>query len=130
MFLVACAANEEKEGPKLLDTTSKDKRVTPTDTIKKVKSDYKISADLCDVQSINSLIKVGTCCNPSLNVPCIKCLLSLALLIYTKELTLKISCLLGNSDNANFSKCASMISNLLKLRRSKCALSKICIDLI
>jgi len=58
MLLVACTANEEKEASKLLDTTGKDKLVTPTDTIKKVKSDYKISADLCDVQSINSLIKI------------------------------------------------------------------------
>jgi len=58
MFLVACAANEEKESSKKIDTANNDKLVSSTDTTDKVTSGYKISADLCDVQSVNSKIRI------------------------------------------------------------------------
>ena len=56
--LLACASKDGSESSKSHDNLSRLKVVSPTDTIKKVTGNYEVSGDLCDVQSINSKIKI------------------------------------------------------------------------
>lgn len=57
-LLLACASKDGSESSKSHDNLSRLKVVSPTDTIKKVTGNYEVSGDLCDVQSINSKIKI------------------------------------------------------------------------
>ncbi len=57
-LLLACASKDGSESSKSHDNLSRIKVVSPTDTIKKVTGNYEVSGDLCDVQSINSKIKI------------------------------------------------------------------------
>ena len=57
-LLLACASKDGSESSKSHDNLSRIKVVSPTDTIKKVTGNYEVSGDLCDVQSINSRIKI------------------------------------------------------------------------
>ena len=57
-LLLACASKDGIESSKSQENSSRKKVVSPTDTIKKVNRDYKVSGDLCDVQSVNSKIRI------------------------------------------------------------------------
>ena len=57
-LLLACSSNEGSESSKSHDNSSRIKVASPNDTIKKVNRDYKVSVDLCDVQSLNSKIRI------------------------------------------------------------------------
>ena len=57
-LLLACTSKDGCESSKSHDNSSHIKVTSPFDTIKKVSGAYKFSGDLCDVQSVNSKIRI------------------------------------------------------------------------